>query len=42
MGGAGSLDKSGNVENICTGGFISPYDNQASVQAIAQVEKWKG
>ena len=37
----GSLDKSGNVENICTGGFCSPFDNQASVQAIAQVEKWK-
>jgi trimethylamine-N-oxide reductase (cytochrome c) len=38
----GSLDKSGNVENICTGGFCSPFDNQASVQAVAQVEKYTG
>jgi trimethylamine-N-oxide reductase (cytochrome c) len=38
----GSLDKSGNVENICTGGFISPFDNQASVQAVAQIEKYTG
>jgi trimethylamine-N-oxide reductase (cytochrome c) len=37
----GALDKSGNVENICTGGFISPFDNQASVQCVAQVEKWR-
>ena len=38
----GSLDKSGNSENIATGGFISPYDNQQDVQAVAQVEKWTG
>ena len=38
----GALDKSGNVENICTGGFLSPFDNQANVQAVAQVEKWTG
>ena len=38
----GSLDQSGNVENLCSGGFISPFDNQAAVQAIAQVEKWTG
>jgi trimethylamine-N-oxide reductase (cytochrome c) len=36
----GSLDKSGNVENLCRGGFISPYDTQCDVQAVAQVEKW--
>ncbi|MGB9023868.1 MAG: molybdopterin-dependent oxidoreductase [Candidatus Bathyarchaeia archaeon] len=38
----GSLDKSGNIENLCRGGFISPFDTQQDVQAVAQVEKWKG
>jgi anaerobic selenocysteine-containing dehydrogenase len=38
----GSLDKSGNIENLCRGGFISPFDTQTDVQAVAQVEKWKG
>jgi len=38
----GSLDKSGNSENLCRGGFISPYDTQCDVQAVAQVEKWTG
>jgi anaerobic selenocysteine-containing dehydrogenase len=41
-GKPGALDKSGNVENICTGGFISPFDNQASIQAVAQIEKYTG
>ena len=38
----GSLDKSGNSENLARGGFISPYDTQQDVQAVAQVEKWTG
>jgi trimethylamine-N-oxide reductase (cytochrome c) len=37
-----SIDKSGNVEVLCTGGFCGPYDNQASVQAVCQVEKYTG
>jgi trimethylamine-N-oxide reductase (cytochrome c) len=36
----GSIDKSGNIENLCRGGFISPFDTQQDVQCVAQVEKW--
>jgi anaerobic selenocysteine-containing dehydrogenase len=38
----GSLDRSGNIENLCRGGFVSPFDTQTDVQAIAQIEKWSG
>jgi anaerobic selenocysteine-containing dehydrogenase len=38
----GALDRAGNVENLCRGGFISPYDNQQDVQATVQYEKWQG
>jgi len=38
----GSLDRSGNIENLCRGGFVSPFDTQTDVQCIAQVEKWSG
>jgi anaerobic selenocysteine-containing dehydrogenase len=37
-----SIDKSGNVEVLCTGGFCGPFDNQASVQCVCQVEKYTG
>jgi len=41
LGVPGSLDKSGNIEGLCRGGFISPFDNQQDVQCVAQVEKWR-
>jgi anaerobic selenocysteine-containing dehydrogenase len=41
-GNPASLDKSGNIELLCRGGFIGPFDTQQDVQAVAQVEKWKG
>jgi anaerobic selenocysteine-containing dehydrogenase len=37
-----SLDRSGNAEVIARGGFVSPYDTQQEVQAVAQIEKWEG
>ena len=38
----GALDRAGNVENLCRGGFISPFDNQQDVQCTVQYEKWLG
>jgi anaerobic selenocysteine-containing dehydrogenase len=40
-GVSGSLDKSGNAENLCRGGFISPFDTQQDVQAVCEIEKWE-